>query len=86
MLATLLLSAALSSPQARVLNEGRWANAVLSLVENLGEHWVVKDFAPRPWLVRATVGRLFVAREYEALRRLQGIDGCGAYGFMYRCQ
>ncbi len=66
---------ALSSPHARVLNEGRWANAVLYTIETDGGRWVVKDFAPRPWLVRATIGRLFVAREHAALQRLQGIEG-----------
>lgn len=66
---------ALSSGNARVLSQGRWANAVLHLIEHDGERWVVKDFAPRPWLVRATIGRLFVAREHAALRRLQGIAG-----------
>jgi len=66
---------ALSSPDARVLNQGRWANAVLYLIERNGERWVVKDFAPRPGLVRATIGRLFVSREHAALCRLQGIAG-----------
>ncbi|MCC7547971.1 MAG: hypothetical protein IT532_09405 [Burkholderiales bacterium] len=74
-----------------MLNQGRWANAVLYLVEHGGERWVVKDFAARPWLVRATIGRLFVAREHDALHRLQGIAGVprdpfrlDAYAVAYR--
>lgn len=66
---------ALTQGEARVLNEGRWANARLYLVNQGGERWVVKDFAPRPWLVRATAGRLLIRRELEALRRLQAIPG-----------
>jgi RIO-like serine/threonine protein kinase len=58
-----------------VLAEGRWANAVLYLVEQAGRTWVVKDFRPRPFIVRHTIGRILVSREHRALRRLRGIAG-----------
>jgi hypothetical protein len=58
-----------------LLRDGRWANARVSLVDLPGGRWVVKDFAPRSWWVRNTIGRLFVRRELAVLQRLQGIDG-----------
>lgn len=66
---------ALERDTSHVLNEGRWANAVLYLIEHGGEQWVVKDFGSRPWLVRNTIGRLLISREFRALHSLQGIDG-----------
>lgn len=62
------------APRA-LLRDGRWANARVSLVDLAGRRWVVKDFAPRAWWVRNTIGRLFVRRELAVLRRLQDIDG-----------
>jgi RIO-like serine/threonine protein kinase len=66
---------ALKRDTSRVLNEGRWANAVLYVIEHDAERWVVKDFGSRTWLVRNTIGRLLIGREFSALHRLQGIEG-----------
>jgi hypothetical protein len=66
---------ALQRAAPRVLDRGRWANAVLYLVEQAGETWVVKDFGARPFLVRHSIGRALVSRELSALRRLQGMPG-----------
>lgn len=55
------------------LSEGRWANAVLYRYERGGESWVVKDFAPRAFLVRNLIGRFLVRRELAGLRRVQGV-------------
>jgi RIO-like serine/threonine protein kinase len=60
---------------ATVLAEGRWANAVLYLVEHGGHTWVVKDFKPRAFIVRHTIGRLLISRECKALRRMRGLAG-----------
>lgn len=60
---------------ATLLRDGRWANARVSRVRIGGRDWVVKDFSPRAWWVRNTIGRWFVRRELANLRRLQGIDG-----------
>jgi len=60
---------------ATLLRDGRWANARVMRVRIDGRDWVVKDFAPRAWWVRNTIGRWFVRRELSTLRRLQGIDG-----------
>jgi predicted Ser/Thr protein kinase len=58
-----------------VLNRGRWANAILYLFRKDGEVWVVKDFRPRHFLVRETIGRLLTARELRGLRRVAGVRG-----------
>jgi RIO-like serine/threonine protein kinase len=60
---------------ATLLRDGRWANARVTRVRIDGRDWVVKDFAPRAWWVRNTIGRWFVRRELSTLQRLQGIDG-----------
>ena len=66
---------AIDSARRTLLRDGRWANARVSLVDIGGRQWVVKDFAPRSWWVRNSVGRLFVRRELATLHRLAGIDG-----------
>jgi RIO-like serine/threonine protein kinase len=68
------------APQ-EVLSRGRWANAVLRLHRQGGERWVVKDFRPRAFAVRNTIGRLLIRREMRALRRLAGVAGVPAGAF-----
>jgi len=63
------------SAQRTVLRDGRWANARVWRVQLQGADWVVKDFRPRAWWVRNTIGRLFVRRELATLSRLQGVSG-----------
>jgi RIO-like serine/threonine protein kinase len=58
-----------------LLREGRWANARVWRAEIGGRRWVIKDFSPRAWWVRNTIGRLFVRRELATLQRLHGLDG-----------
>lgn len=65
----------------QVLSPGRWANAVLRLIQRDGEQWVVKDFRPRPFVVRNTIGRLLVRREMRALRKVAGLAGVPADAF-----
>jgi RIO-like serine/threonine protein kinase len=69
--------------QARgeMLSRGRWANAVLYLHRHGGERWVVKDFRPRAFAVRNTIGRLLIRREMRALRKLAGVAGVPASAF-----
>jgi hypothetical protein len=57
------------------LHEGRWANAVVLIFEAAGDRWVVKDFRPRSFLVRNTIGRFLIWRESRGLMRLAGISG-----------
>ena len=64
-----------------VLSRGRWANAVLHIHRHGGERWVVKDFRPRAFVVRNTVGRLLIRREMRALRRLAGLTGVPSGAF-----
>lgn len=64
-----------------VLSRGRWANAVLYVHRHGAEHWVVKDFRPRSFAVRNTIGRLLISREMRALGRLAGVAGVPSGAF-----
>lgn len=55
-----------------VLHRGRARNPDVLLVDTARGPVVVKDFAPRGWLVRATLGRWLTRRESRAYRRLAG--------------
>ena len=71
--------AALAASTVAVLNRGNRRNPDVLLVEHGGERLVVKDFAPRGPLVRATLGRLIAAREVRALRQLAGHPAVPAF-------
>lgn len=71
----------LEQTPGEVLSRGRWANAVLHLRDQEGGRWVVKDFRPRSFVVRNTIGRLLIRREMRALRRLAGVAGVPAGAF-----
>ena len=71
----------LERAKGQILSPGRWANAVLSLFPRDGEQWVVKDFRPRQFVVRSTIGRLLVRRELQALRKVAGLAGVPADAF-----
>ena len=62
----------LAARTTRVLNRGHRHNADVLLVETGDRQLVVKDFAPRGALVRATLGRWLTAREAAAYRWLEG--------------
>jgi hypothetical protein len=66
---------ALEKARRVLLRDGRWANARVERAEIAGRSWVVKDFRPRNWWVRNSIGRLFVRRELATLHQLRGIDG-----------
>lgn len=59
----------------RVLSRGGWANADVLLVAGPDAPVVVKDYAPRSWPVRTTIGRWLNGREMRVYRRLEGIPG-----------
>jgi hypothetical protein len=67
--------AALDAGSKELLRDGRWANARVVRFNFAGADWVVKDFAPRFFWVRNTLGRLLLRRELRALQRLAGIEG-----------
>lgn len=52
--------------RAQRINRGGFANPDVLLLEHAGALLVVKDFAPRSALVRATLGRLIARREQRA--------------------
>ncbi len=56
-----------------VLSRGGWGNPDVLLVESATGPVVVKDFAPRRWLVRRWLGPWLLRREARAYRRLAGI-------------
>lgn len=55
------------------LRRGSWRSPDVLLVEADGGRAVVKDFAPRARLLRATVGRLLIRREVSIYRALAGL-------------
>lgn len=67
--------------ERKLLREGRWANARVELVHIGGLDWTVKDFSPRSWWVRNSIGRFLLGRELRALRRLHGLAGFSAGSF-----
>lgn len=67
--------------RGEVLSRGRWGNAVLYLHRHAGGQWVVKDFRPRNFAVRNTVGRFLVGREARGLRRVAGLAGVAPDAF-----
>jgi hypothetical protein len=72
---------ALATAERRLLRDGRFANARVERVRVNGLDWIFKDFAPRAFLVRHTVGRFLVGRELRALQRLGGLPGVPAQAF-----
>lgn len=62
----------IASRVVEVLEAGSGRDPVVSLVRDGGRLVVVKDFAPRSWLVRTLIGRWLVARELRAYRALAG--------------
>jgi hypothetical protein len=67
-----LARAELGAATRELLNRGSRRNPDVLLVEHAGETLVVKDFAPRGVIVRATLGRWIAAREARAYRQLEG--------------
>lgn len=63
---------ALAAETVALLHRGNRRNPDVLLVEHGGERLVVKDYAPRGPLVRATVGRLVAGREARAYCQLAG--------------
>lgn len=70
-----------SRSERKLLREGQWANARVELVRIDGVEWTVKDFAPRAWWVRNSVGRFLLRRELRVLQRLHGIAGISPAAF-----
>jgi hypothetical protein len=61
---------ALLARVVRVMNRGNFGNPDVLLVEHAGREAVLKDYAPRSWWVRATLGRVITALETRAWRAL----------------
>lgn len=57
-----------------LLNRGRWGNPDVLLIDAPMGRVVIKDFAPRGFIVRRFVGPWLLRREELAYRRLQGVE------------
>ena len=73
--------AQLAGAERELLRDGRFANARVERVRIDGVDWIFKDFAPRAWYVRHSVGRFLLSREVRALQRLEGIPGIPSSAF-----
>lgn len=65
-----LVRAELFQKVERVLSRGGWGNPDVFLVDVAGRKVVVKDFSPRSFWLRHTVGRWLIRRERAFYRRL----------------
>lgn len=65
----------LQSAVIRYMRRGNPWQPDLWLVRLNGHVGVVKDYAKKPWIYRATVGRVSAARELMTYRKLQGLEG-----------
>ena len=65
---------ALISGLERTLRQGGLGNPDVNLIRTPEGFVVVKDFAPRPFWVRATLGRWLTRHEQGIYRALEGID------------
>lgn len=70
-----------SRSERKLLREGQWANARVERVHLHGYDWTVKDFSPRSWWVRNSIGRFLLRRELRVLSRLRGIPGISPEAF-----
>ncbi|MCD6060267.1 MAG: hypothetical protein K0S16_578 [Moraxellaceae bacterium] len=67
--------ALLEAQPANYLVRGSAAGADLRLLKVQDTEWVVKDFASRPAWLRQTLGAWLIAREFAALKKLEGLEG-----------
>jgi len=65
--------------RAERISRGGFANPDVLRIEHAGVLLAVKDFAPRAWLVRMTLGRWIARREQRAWRALAGHAAVPAY-------
>lgn len=54
-----------------ILNEGRFANATVFRYRDENTDITIKDFSSSPWLVKNTLGRLFVKNEGNKIKALE---------------
>lgn len=64
----------LSTEYLSILHRGRFANAIVFRYRDASYDLVIKDYSHCPWLLRHTIGRLFIGREAKNLRRLGMLD------------
>lgn len=70
-----LPSHSLSPDNISVLHQGRFANAIVFRYQDEDLDLVIKDYSHCPAPLKQSIGRLFIKREHQNLRRLQGLSG-----------
>ena len=58
-----------------IIQKGKWGNSNIYLHRHGKNQFVVKTFAQHPSLIKNTIGRLLIAREYKALKKLSSCVG-----------
>lgn len=61
----------LSPDKLAVLHKGRFANAIVFRYRDQDLDLVIKDYSHCPWIVKQSIGRFFIGREYKNLSRLR---------------
>lgn len=72
----------LKKADVKLLRDGRWGNACVSVAEVNGERWTIKDFSNRHWLVKNSFAKLVLWRELKAIKKLAGLEGVPNKAFM----
>lgn len=59
----------------KLIQKGKWGNSNIYLHEHGKSRFIVKTFAQHPSLIKNTIGRFFINREYKALKKLSSCAG-----------
>ncbi len=70
----------------KIIQKGKWGNSDVYLHDYKDKLFVVKTFAHHPVLIRTTIGRFLISREYKALKKLASCQGtCNAIIRVGKC-
>jgi serine/threonine protein kinase len=58
-----------------IIQRGKWGNSNVYLHEHGANKFVVKTFAHHPLIIKHTIGRFLISREYKALKKLSSCMG-----------
>ena len=59
----------------KIIQRGKWGNSNVYLHEHGANKFVVKTFAHHPLIIKHTIGRFLISREYKALKKLSSCMG-----------
>ena len=72
----------LENADVKLLRDGRWGNACVSVAEVNGVRWTIKDFSSRNWFVKQSFAKFVLWRELKAINKISGISGVPDEAFM----